>query len=370
MSVSCQKVISLIEKYAPKYMAEEWDNIGLQIGNPAMKVDRVFLALDLNMEVLNEAIDKKAQMIVVHHTPFFKPLKNIRTDLPQGRIIEKLIQHKIALYTAHTNLDSTFQGVNDILAQKIGLKDVEVLSTSWQERLYKLVVYVPDDYSEKVRESLVLAGAGCIGNYSDCTFLVKGTGNFRPLEGTNPYLGKKGRLETVDEVRLETIVPEMILNRVVKAMIKAHPYEEVAYDLIPLSNKGKNSGLGRVGRLLEPMTLLEFIELVKISLGIENLRYCGDLNSVIDRVAVCGGSGITLLPKVIYSGAQVFLTADIKYHEAQDAISQGISCVDAGHFATEQPIISVLAEYLHNELIKDGIVVFQSQINTDPFRFL
>lgn len=370
MSVSCQKVISIIENYAPKYMAEDWDNIGLQMGSPAMQVDRVFITLDLNMEVLDEAINAGAQMIVVHHTPLFKPLKNIRTDYPQGRLVEKIVQQGLALYTAHTNLDSTYGGVNEVLAQKIGLKEIDNLATSWQEKLYKLVVYVPKDYSEMLRESMADEGAGCIGNYSDCSFSFEGIGTFRPLDGTNPFIGQKGQLERVEEVRLETIVPEVILNKVIKAMLKAHPYEEVAYDVIPLANKGRSTGLGRVGKLQEPITLAQFIDLVKNALNIEKIRYCGDLNSVVTKAAVCGGSGISLLPQVIFSGAEVFLTADIKYHEAQDVLAQGISCIDAGHFATEQPIIPVMAEYLQNELIKDNIEVIQSKINTNPFRFL
>lgn len=370
MSVSCQTVINMIEQIAPKHLAEDWDNIGLQLGSPAQRINRVFLSLDLDRDVFQEALDQKADMLVVHHTPFFKPLKSLRSDLPQGRLLTEVIRSGMALYATHTNFDAAWGGVNDVLAAKLGLQEVSLLDLAWEEKLYKLAVFVPHDHLEQVSAAISKAGGGWIGNYSDCTFRVQGIGTFRPLAGTNPFIGKQGELEKVPETRLETIVQEAILSRVVNAMLKAHPYEEVAYDIYPLANKGKNAGMGRIGRLPQPLSLKEFIHLVKEKLGVTGLRYCGEEDKVIEKVAVCGGSGASYLHKAIFAGAQLLLTADIKYHEAQEALAYGLSLVDAGHFATEQPAMVALAEVLQHELAKENVPVTVSKLCTDPFRYL
>ncbi|MDD2401424.1 MAG: Nif3-like dinuclear metal center hexameric protein [Clostridia bacterium] len=370
MAVSCQTVVTLIEKYAPKKIAEEWDNIGLQIGNPSKSVSCIFLTLDLNGEILEEARDAGADMLVVHHTPFFKPVKNLRDDLPGGKLLCNVIRYGMALYTAHTNLDAAEGGVNDALVAKLGLQKILPLSESWQEKLYKLAVYVPNDFVEVVSKEICKVGAGCIGNYSDCTFKTKGMGTFVPLENTNPFVGNKGELERVEETKLETIVSEEKLAKVIRAMIKAHPYEEVAYDVFPLVNDGKKLGIGRIGILSEPLVLKEFVELVKEKLNISIVKCCGKLEKKIKKVAVCGGSGASYIPKAVFMGADVLLTADIKYHEAQKALEQGLALVDGGHYFTEQPIIAVLAEYLKSELGKKDVTVVTSQINSDPFNYM
>lgn len=371
MPVSCQTVISILEKFAPRQLAEEWDSgIGLQIGDPRQKIKNIFLSLDLNMSVLQEAKAAQAEMLVVHHTPFFKPLKNLRTDLPNGRLITEIIKNGMALYTLHTNLDAVSGGVNDVLAAKLKLQDVAVLSPAWKQKLYKLVVYTPLDYNEKVRQALSKAGAGWIGNYSDCSFQVKGTGTFRPQEGTDPFIGTKGKLEEVEEIRMETIVGEEKLSSVVKAMLKAHPYEEPAYDLYLLANEAMTAGLGRIGRLAEPVTLEKFMALAKENLGIDRLRFCGEKDKIIRKAAVCGGSGMYYWQHAYFAGADVLLTADIKYHDAQDALANGLALVDAGHFATEQPVMPVLADLLKKELQKKDVALTVSTICTDPFNYL
>lgn len=370
MAVSCQIVINIIENFASKKLAEDWDNVGLQVGNPAQPVSCVFLSLDLNEEVLEEAIAIGADMLVVHHTPFFKPIKNLRTDLPNGRLIHKLVRHGLALYTVHTNLDAAMGGVNDVLATKLGLQKVEPLTENRREKLYKLVVFVPCEYTEKVSEAICGAGGGWLGNYAHCTFRTAGTGTFLPLEGTNPFIGKTGKLEQLEETRLETIIPETRLSRAIKAMLKAHPYEEVAYDLYPLINEGQKLGIGRIGLLPEPLTLKEFIDLVKEKLMLSIVRYCGLPEKTVEKVALCGGSGAGFIARAAFLGAEVYLTADIKYHEAQEALAQGLALVDGGHFNTEQPVMAVLADYLHRELVQKNVNVVVSQINSDPFRFM
>lgn len=370
MAVSCQTIINLLESYAPKKMAEEWDNIGLQIGSPAQSVSCVFLSLDLNEEIVEEAQGVGADMLIVHHTPFFKPLKNLRTDLPGGRIIQKIVQQGMCLYTAHTNLDATVGGVNDVLARVLGLQYVELLTESWQEKLYKLAVFVPLEYTDKVRDAICEVGAGWIGNYSHCTFGTKGIGTFLPLEGTQPFIGQKGKLEKVEEIKIETIVPESRLNHVIKAMLEVHPYEEVAYDLYPLVNEREKAGIGRIGYLSKVLSLKEFIALVKEKLFLSMVRYCGDLEKKIEKVALCGGSGAGYISRAAFLGADVYLTADLKYHEAQEALARDLALVDAGHFGTEWPVVETVAAYLRQELLKKDVKVVVSQINTNPFGFM
>lgn len=369
MSVRCHEVISILEKFAPRYIAEKGDPIGLQIGDPGQEIRKIYVTLDLDSEVLAEAEEWGADLLVVHHTPFYRPLQNIRTDLANGDLIARIIRSRMALYAAHTNLDSADNGVNAILSNLLGLTKVSLLATSWEQKLYKLVVFVPEDHREVVLKAITAAGAGWIGDYADCTFSAKGIGTFRPLEGTNPFIGERGELAEVQEFRLETIVPEERLSQVIKAMLKAHPYEEVAYDLFPLANKGDSYGLGRVGYLPEAITFEDFLTLVKEKLNLKTLRYCGNLETKVKKVALCGGSGMSLFRDVIFSGADVFLTADIKYHEAQDALRQNIFLVDGGHFATEHPIVSVVAEYLRTKLTGDAVEVRASNINTDPFSY-
>lgn len=369
MAVSCQSVINVLEKLAPPYQAEKWDRIGLQIGNPGQPVRRLFLSLDLDQQVLEEALHAQADMIVVHHTPFFKPLDRVRTDLPGGRLLAEIVRRGLILYAAHTNLDAAENGINDALAARLGLRQIEILGGGWKQKLYKIAVFVPASYVFQVQEALTSAGAGWIGQYSDCTFRVQGTGTFRPLEGTSPFIGSRGELSEVAEARLETIAPAEIVPEVIAAMKKAHPYEEVAYDIYPLLNEGKAAGLGRVGYLAENTTLLDFVQTVKTRLGVRNLRYCGEDNQQIVKVAVCGGAGASLLSRVISAQAQVFVTADIKYHQAQEALAHGLALIDAGHYATEQLIIPVLRQRLAAEFGGKGPEIIVSAINTDPFKY-
>jgi len=370
MPVRCQRVIQLMEKLAPHYIAEKGDPIGLQIGDPHQEVEKILVSLDLDEAVLAEAEEWGADLLILHHTPLWKPLHNIRTDSARGSMIARIIRNGMALYTAHTNLDSAQGGVNEILAQRLGLLDTAPIANSWEQKLFKLAVFVPESHCQVVREALAASGAGWIGNYSSCTFRVKGIGTFLPLEGADPFIGSQGKLEEVQEVRIETIAGEEILDKVVKAMLQAHPYEEVAYDLYPLHNKGERRGLGRVGYLAEATSLKDFLILVKEKLGLDLDKYCGRPEQRIKKVALCGGAGASLLPAAIHAGADVFLTGDIKYHEAQEAVSHNLALIDAGHFATEYPVVPVVAEYLQGELQEDKVQVKASSVNTDPFCYL
>lgn len=369
MPLQCRDIVQVLERLAHPKHAEKWDKIGLQIGALDSLVKKVMVTLDLTLPVVEEAVKEKVDLVIVHHTPIFNPLENIRWDNPQGVIIKYLIQHNINLYCAHTNLDSTLGGINDLLATMLGLEEIQVLSPGWEENFIKIVVFVPKGYEDQVRTAMGSKGAGHIGNYSNCTFQLFGTGTFRPLEGTNPFIGEKGQLEKVEEFRLETIVPEEKLPVVIKSMLDAHPYEEVAYDLYPLVNKGAYSGLGRIGKLVASLTLAELIEKVKTALNIADLRFVGNLDTKVNRVAVCGGSGAGLIKKATNKGAQVLITGDIKYHEAQDAESMGLALIDAGHFPTEHPAVKMVANFLRQSFSSTNLEIIESQINTNPIKF-
>lgn len=370
MAVKCQKIISCIEEFAPKYLAEEWDNVGLQVGTPSAEIDTILVALDVNKDVVDEAVAIGAQLIVSHHPLFFKPIHNLRFNTPFGSLISTIIKNDLNVYSAHTNLDSSRGGVNAALAEKLGLQDVEILNPDKQEELVKLVVFIPASHAEVVREAITKAGAGFIGNYSDCTFMVNGTGTFRGLEGTNPFIGETGTLEKAEEIRLETVMPKRIANLVVRAMLKAHPYEEVAYDLYPLINTGETLGIGRIGILEDYMTLEEFCDMVKGALDLQHLKVVGDMRGKVKKIALCGGSGAGFIKKAHFLGADLLLTGDVKYHEAQEAEALGLNIVDAGHNGTEALIVPILAQHIADKLSKDQLKVHVSKVNTDPFEFI
>jgi len=328
--VKGQTVINLIEKLAPKGLAEEWDNIGLQVGNSEAVVNKLAVCLDLTAEILEQAIAQGVNMVVTHHPLIFKPLKKISLLTPLGKRIARIIQKELTVYSAHTNLDITWGGINDVLAERLGLVETEVLLPTGQENLYKLVVFVPKGYENLVKEALAVNGAGGLGNYSHCFFQTGGTGNFKPLEGATPFLGSVGKVEEAEEYRIETVVTEKYLKKALSAMLKAHPYEEVAYDLYLLANEGKKTGLGRIGYLSQSLSLGEFAARVKDALNIKNLRLVGDEKKQVRKVAVCCGSGGNLVSLAAFKGAQVLLTGEVKYHEARDAQDSNLSVIDAG----------------------------------------
>jgi dinuclear metal center YbgI/SA1388 family protein len=366
------QVAAVLEEMAPQSMAESWDKVGLQVGNPHQQVQKVLVSLDSNDEgVIDEAIALGANLIVAHHAMIFKPVQRIRTDTPYGRKIGKLLKHDLNVYVAHTNLDIAEGGVNDILASRLHLENVEVLSRVHNTVLKKLVVFVPKTHHEQVLRAIGDAGAGWIGNYSHCTFNTSGVGTFVPQEGTNPFIGEQGKLERVDEIRLETIVTDRTQDKVIKAMLAAHPYEEVAYDLYPLDMRGRELGVGRVGDLVEEMTLEQFAEFVKQQYEVPSLRVVGPLDRKIRRVAVLGGAGEEYYPEALKKGADVFVTGDIRYHYAQDALAEGLCLVDPGH-NTERVFLPALRAYLEAKLREYGFAteVVVSQTKTEPFAFL
>lgn len=364
------EIISLFEEFSPKGLAMEGDKIGLQIGKLNKPVENVMVTLDVLENVVDEAIKKNVQLIIAHHPPIFRPLQKIVTDTPQGRMFEKLIKHDIAVYAAHTNLDVTEGGVNDLLAHSLGLQNTELLVPTNEIKLKKLVVFVPASHSDLVRSALGSAGAGAIGNYSHCSFAGHGTGYFLPGENTDPFIGRAGELEAVQEERVETIFPESIEKKVLSAMLKAHPYEEAAYDIYPLDNKGTSMGLGRIGSIQE-MTLKDFSEHVKKVFGLSGVRVVGDLQALVKKVAVIGGDGGKYWSQAKFRGADVFVTGDMYYHTAHDALVSGLNIVDPGHhveMVLKQGVTAVLTKMCSEKGYE--VNIFPSELNTDPFQFI
>jgi len=308
---------------------------------------------------------------VLHHPAIWKGVKHLRTDEALGRRVEYCLRHGIAVYAAHTNYDAAPDGVSDALANRLGLEDVRVLEVTQRDRLQKLVVFVPQGHEGAVHQAMSAAGAGWIGKYSHCSFQVSGTGTFMPREGADPFIGKVGELERTPEVRVETVVPLSLARRVVAAMLRAHPYEEVAYDLIPLDNEGPEAGVGRLGRLAAPLTLADFAGVVKAACRVPALRLVGDPQRQVQRVAVCGGDGHSLLAAAARAGADVLVTGDIGHHDALDALDLGLAVVDAGHYGTELPAMEDLAEWLNQRLEDEGYETRCKIASSgrDPFQF-
>ncbi|WP_053364128.1 Nif3-like dinuclear metal center hexameric protein [Bacillus sp. FJAT-27251] len=368
-NVNGHEIIQLYEQFSPKAYAMEGDKIGLQIGTLNKPVSKVMIALDVLDEVVDEAIEMGAELIIAHHPPIFRPLQKITEETASGRMLSKLIKHDIAVYAAHTNLDVAKGGVNDLLAEALGLKETEVLIPTYEEALLKLAVYVPAENAAEVREALGKAGAGAIGEYSHCSFSVGGTGRFLPGASANPHIGEQGRLEAVDETRIETILPKSLEKKVIGAMLKAHPYEEVAYDLFPLENKGEQLGLGRIGTVDE-MSLREFAGHVKEVLDVKAVRVVGNPDAVIKKVAVLGGDGNKYYPQAKFKGADVYVTGDLYYHTAHDAMMAGLNIIDPGH-NVEKVMKAGVAKVMRKMAGDKGFNVefLDSKVDTDPFMF-
>ncbi|MFS0635852.1 Nif3-like dinuclear metal center hexameric protein [Mesobacillus foraminis] len=368
--VNGHEIIQLFEQFSPRAYAMEGDKVGLQIGSLNKPVENVMIALDVLEEVVDEAIEKNAGLIIAHHPPIFRPLKKITEETPAGRMLIKLIKHDIAVYSAHTNLDVAKGGVNDLLASALGLRNTEVLVPTYEDKLFKLVVFVPDEDAEKVRKAIGDAGAGSIGNYSHCSFSGNGKGCFLPGGEAAPHIGEPGKLEEVGETRIETIFPKSKQRRVIQAMLKAHPYEEVAYDLYPLENRGEELGLGRVG-LIDEMNLKDFAEHIKKVLDVKAVRVTGDLNAKIKKVAVLGGDGNKYFMQAKFHGADVYVTGDLYYHTAHDAMMAGLNIIDPGH-NIEKVMKAGVSRIMANMSREKGYDVkyFPSEVHTDPFTFI
>jgi dinuclear metal center YbgI/SA1388 family protein len=366
-----QDLIGLIHTDYPPSLAEDWDNVGLQVGDPAASLERVLLALDVTAATLAEAEDLKVQAIVTHHPLIFRPLKNITSLDPSSRLVMQAISANIAIIAAHTNLDCGADGLNDWLAARLGINEVLPLK-SGNLPLYKLVVYVPVGHEKAVEDALFAAGAGTIGTYDHCSFASSGTGRFRPGETSAPFIGSPGQECTPPEIRIETIVSAERVTKVIDKLRKAHPYETPAYDLLLLQNRRDDLGLGRIGRLAQALPLQDYARQIGAALGTDSLRLVGDPQRLISKVACCGGSGASLIFDAQRQGADLLVTGDIKYHDARNALDLGLALVDAGHFATEQVMVAGLAKKLRAvaNARQFPIEFIESASGQDPFLFI
>jgi dinuclear metal center YbgI/SA1388 family protein len=363
--VKIKEVIKIIEDFAPLSYQESYDNAGLIVGNNSTKVTGILVCLDSTEEVVQEAIDKKCNLIVAHHPIIFSGLKKINGKNYIERTVIKAIKNDVAIYAAHTNLDSVVNGVNYKIAEKLGLKNVQILSKK-NQLLKKIVVFCPVSHADKVRNELFTNGAGSIGNYSECSFNTNGTGTFKANKGATPFVGEIDKLQLEDEVKIEVVAESFQVNQIIEAMLKIHPYEEVAYDIYHLENYN-NVGIGVVGELTEPIDEMEFLKSLKQIFKSNGIRYTPLLNKKIQKVALCGGSGSFLLSDAIRAGADIFITADFKYHQFFDAESK-IIIADIGHYESEQFTCEIFYEILTKKIT--NFAVRLSEINTNPINYL
>ncbi|MCK8058122.1 MULTISPECIES: Nif3-like dinuclear metal center hexameric protein [unclassified Fusibacter] len=335
MRVNSKKIIQKLEQQFPKSLADSWDNVGFQIGNEDSAVDVILTCLEVTDAVIDEAVEKCAGLIIAHHPLIFKAPKTLSEHDPKAHLMTRLIKENIGLYVMHTNFDHGTGGLSDLMASELKLSRTVHLKEVHSEKLVKIIVYIPTDHVDAVETAVFEAGAGHIGKYSNCGFKSSGLGSYQATEGANPFIGEIGKLAVTEEVKLETIVQAANLSHVIEAMIKAHPYEEVAYDLIPLMNKGMTESLGRVGYLDEPMSPTEFAQHVKNCYGLETLKMSVPRDKKIYKVAVISGAGMDFIADVAHTRADAFVTGDVRYHETMESRHFGIAIADVGHFESE-----------------------------------
>jgi dinuclear metal center YbgI/SA1388 family protein len=361
-----RNIVQYLGEVAPLDYQESYDNAGLITGDKNKEISSALITLDVTEEVIDEAIFHGCDLIISHHPLIFKGIKQITGDNEVERCLIKAIRNDLAIYASHTNLDSITGGVNSKICSKIGLENCRILSPV-KNQLLKLITYVPEQYLEEVREALFSAGAGVIGNYDQCSFSHPGEGTFRGNEESNPFVGTKGSLHNEKEFRLETILPKHLVSKVVVALNRSHPYEEVAYDLVPLENYLPGVGIGMIGELAIPGAEVETLEKIKQIFGCQVIRHTSLLNKEIRRIAVCGGSGSFLVPKAISEGADLFISADFKYHDFFGA-DKRILLADIGHYESEQFTKEVLKEIVLKKFPTFALRL--SDVKTNPVSYL
>ena len=358
-------VISHLESIAPPSLQEGYDNAGLITGNPDWECKGIITALDSTVEVIEEAILKGCNLVVAHHPIIFSGLKKINGKNYVEKAVISAIRNDIAIYAIHTNLDNVLSGVNGRMADQLGLINRHTLFTK-PAVLKKLYTFVPLEQAEQVKRALFTAGAGHIGNYDECSFGVEGTGTFRGLEGTHPFAGKKGERHSEKEIKLEVIFPAYQQSTIIKSLLAAHPYEEVAYDILSLDNHHPGIGSGLLGELPEELDEKEFLGLLKTRFRLPLVRHTALLNRRVKKIAVCGGAGSFLISKALAAGADIYISADIKYHEFFDANQRLVVC-DIGHFESEQFTVDLLHEVLQEKFL--NFAVLKTGVKTNPVHY-
>ncbi len=359
------EIISYLEQIAHPSLQEEYDNAGLITGNKDWECSGIICSLDATEEVVLEAIEKKSNLIIAHHPIVFKGLKKINGKNYVEKTIITALKNDIAIYAIHTNLDNVKHGVNGRIAEMLGLKNVHLLAEK-QNTLKKLFTFSPVDKAEEVRNAIFMAGGGHISNYSECSFNTEGVGTFKGDMDATPYVGKPGVQHQENEIKIEVILPAYLEHKIINALIAAHPYEEVAYDLVQLTNDNQAIGSGIIGELPDPVSEKQFLANLKTVFGIPVIRHSELLDRMIKKVAICGGAGSFLISKALAKGADTYLTADLKYHEFFDA-DKKIMLADIGHYESEQFTINLLQEFLEQKF--PTFAVLKTEVKTNPVSY-
>lgn len=367
-----QNIIDMLEEMAPLHYAEDFDNVGLLVGSNTQKITNVLVTLDTLETVVDEAIEKDCNLIVSFHPIVFKGLKKINGTNYVERVIIKAIQHNIAIFAIHTALDNHWQGVNHMICEKLGLTNQQILIPK-KETICKLSTYVPTTSLKDVRSALFEVGAGAIGNYNNCSFYHEGTGSFKGNEHSNPVIGTPHTFQEEKESQLQITFAAHLRGSVLKTLQKAHPYEEVAYEITTLENNHQKIGMGMIGELSQALPEKDCLQLVKDTFKAKGIRHSAFLNKPIKRIAVLGGSGAFAINQAKRAGADLYLTADIKYHEFYQAENQFI-IADIGHYESEQYTKNLIVSYLRKKIsnfapaFSSGNIVL-SDINTNPIKY-
>ena len=363
--MTIKEVISLLESLAHPSLQENYDNAGLITGEPGWDCSGIICSLDATEAVIKEAVEKKCNLVVAHHPIIFGGLKKINGKNYVEKTIIAAIKNDIAIYAIHTNMDNVIGGVSGKMAARLGLKNVAILAPK-ENTLKKLFTFVPVDKAGLVRNAIFNAGGGQIGNYSECSFNTEGTGTFKAGEGSHPYAGSVGEQHQENEIRIELVFPAFLEHKIITAMKAAHPYEEVAYDVVPLSNHHHQIGSGVIGELSHSVSEKEFLSLLKEVFRVPIVRHTALLNKPVTKVALCGGAGSFLISRALTAGADVYVTADIKYHEFFDANS-GILIADIGHYESEQFTIDLLKEIIEQKF--PTFAVLKTAVKTNPVNY-
>ena len=358
------QVIEYLEKIAPTCYQESYDNSGLLVGDANAVLKKGLICLDVTQAVMDEAVNTGCNLIVSHHPLIFNPLKKITGNSLCEKLIIQAIKNDIVIYAVHTNLDNVLYGVNQRFAEKIGLKNTQILQPT-QNNLYKLITYIPEKYADSVRESLFEAGAGEIGNYSSCSYNVEGYGTFKANGGANPFVGSKKEVHQEKEIRTEVISPVHLKSKVISTLLKNHPYEEPAFDIIPLANTNKTIGAGMIGELEVPMNEMDFLHFLKKQLQLSCIKHSKLCGKQIKTVALCGGSGSFLIKNAVKQKADIFISSELKHNHFVEA-SGAILLTDIGHFESE-----IQTKFLLYDILIKKFSTFAVSINEDnPILYL
>ncbi len=364
-SMLVKDITNYLENIAPLSLQESYDNSGLLIGSPISNVSNVLITLDVTESVINEAANKNCNLIIAHHPIIFKGIKKLTNSNLTQKLVVMAIKMDIAIYAIHTNLDNIIGGVNNILASKLGIINTKILMPK-TNGLSKIVCFCPTEYIENIQQALAHAGAGQIGNYDSCSFISTGTGSFRPLQGSNPFVGKTNQLHNEEEFRIEAVIHNYNLQNAITEMIKAHPYEEPAYDIYNLTNTDENIGSGLIGEIENAMPIQDYLMIVKQTLGTEYIKHNELINKPVKKIAICGGSGSFLIDAAAKNNADLFITADIKYHDFFEYAGL-MTVADAGHYETEHFVKELIYSLLKEKFPNFALQISEESANPISF---